>query len=130
MTHRVLQVRGTNGSALLVGDLKRRGEQHLLSLEDDALASEVLVVPHHGSSSSFSDGFIKVVAPKFALFPVSYRNRWGFPKPRVTAAYRDAGAELLDTATAGAIAIRVWPGRGPEVVSRWRIDGAHFWTTH
>jgi len=87
-------------------------------------------VPHHGSLTSSSAGFIQAVAPKFALFPMGYRNRWGFPKTRVMAAYRDAGAQLLDTATAGAMEIRLWPGREPEVVSRWRIDGARFWTTH
>ena len=126
----VLHITGRSGSVLLVGDLMRRGEQRLLRLEGDALASEVLVVPHHGSLTSSSSEFIQAVAPKFALFPVGYRNRWGFPKPRVMAAYHDAGAELLDTATAGAIEIRLWPGREPELVSRWRIDAAHFWTSH
>ncbi len=126
----VLQVQGKNGSALLVGDLMRRGEQRLLRLEGDALASEVLVVPHHGSLTSSSTDFIEAVAPKFALFPVGYRNRWGFPKPQVMAAYRNAGAQLLDTATAGAVEIRLWPKREPEVISRWRIDGARFWTAH
>ncbi len=124
----VLRVKGAGGSALLVGDLMRDGEQRLLRLENHALASDVLVVPHHGSLSSSTHGFIKAVSPRFALFSVGYRNRWGFPKPRVTAAYRNAGAELLDTSTAGAVEIRLWPGRKPEVVSRWRLDGAHFWT--
>jgi len=126
----VLHVTSRNDSALLVGDLMRRSEQRLLKVEGDALASEVLIVPHHGSLTSSSAEFIQAVAPKFALFPVGYRNRWGFPKPRVMVAYRDAGADLLDTATAGAVEIRLWPGREPEVVSRWRIDGARFWTTH
>jgi len=126
----VLQVRGASGSALLVGDLMRGGEQRLLKLENYALASDVLVVPHHGSLTSSTAGFIKAVSPQFALFPVGYRNRWGFPKPQVMAAYRNAGAELLDTSTAGAVEIRLWPGREPQVVSRWRFDGAHFWTAH
>jgi len=37
----VLHVKGRNGSALPVGDLMHRGEQHLLKVEGDALASEV-----------------------------------------------------------------------------------------
>ena len=124
----VLQISGVSGRALLVGDLMRRGEQRLLALEGDAIASDVLVVPHHGSLSSSSDAFIEAVSPRFALFPVGYRNRWGFPKPKVVVAYRDAGAELLDTVTAGAVEIRLWPGQEPQLVSRWRLDRARFWT--
>ena len=114
----VLQVKGRNGSALPAGDLMHRGEQHLLKVEGDARASEVLIVPHHGSLTSSSAGFIQAVALKFALFPMGYGDRWGFPKPRLMAAYRDTGAQLLDTVTAGAMEIRLWPGREPEVVSR------------
>ncbi len=126
----VLRVSGAGGSALLVGDLMRPGEQHLLALTRHGLASDLLVVPHHGSLSSSSADFINAVAPQFALFPVGYRNRWGFPKAKVVAAYRAAGAELLDTATAGAIEIHLWPGRKPELTSRWRVDEARFWTAH
>ncbi len=126
----VLRVQGTNGSVLLVGDLLRQGEQRLLQLYGHSLASEVLVVPHHGSLTSSSNSFIRAVSPQYALFPVGYLNRWGFPKPAVVAAYHAVGAQLLDTATAGAVEIRLWPGREPEVVSRWRVDAARFWTTH
>jgi competence protein ComEC len=124
----VLRVRGIGGSALLVGDLMRRGEQRLLKLEGRALHSDVLVVPHHGSLTSSSEEFVKAVSPRIALFPVGYRNRWGFPKSRVVAIYRNDGADLLDTATSGAVDIRLWPGHDPEVVDRWRISGAHLWT--
>ena len=124
----VLRVSGAGGSALLVGDLMRPGEQRLLALTRHELASDLLVVPHHGSLSSSSADFISAVAPRFALFPVGYRNRWGFPKAKVVAAYRAAGAELLDTATAGAIEIHLWPGHKPELTSRWRVDEARFWT--
>ncbi|MGH8398584.1 MAG: DNA internalization-related competence protein ComEC/Rec2 [Gammaproteobacteria bacterium] len=124
----VLQISGKDGKALLVGDLTRHGEQRLLSLDNARLGSDVLVVPHHGSLSSSSEEFVKAVSPRFALFPVGYRNRWGFPKAKVVGVYNHAGAELLDTVTAGAVEIRLWPGQQPQLVSRWRLDAAHFWT--
>ncbi|MGH8321199.1 MAG: ComEC/Rec2 family competence protein, partial [Gammaproteobacteria bacterium] len=124
----VLQISGTDGNALLVGDLTRRGEQRLLSLDEARLGSDVLVVPHHGSLSSSSEEFVEAVSPRFVLFPVGYRNRWGFPKAKVVRIYQDAGAQELDTVTAGAVEIRLWPGQQPRLVSRWRLDAARFWT--
>ncbi|MGB9428347.1 MAG: DNA internalization-related competence protein ComEC/Rec2 [Gammaproteobacteria bacterium] len=124
----VLQITGVNGNALLVGDLMRNGEQRLLALDAARLGSDVLVVPHHGSLSSSSEAFIEAVAPRFALFPVGYRNRWGFPKLKVSQAYSAHGTKLLDTVSAGAVEIRLWPGQEPLVTSRWRLDAARFWT--
>lgn len=126
----VLQITGSGGSALLVGDLMRAGEQNLLKLDAARLGSDVLVVPHHGSLSSSSAEFVGAVAPRFALFPVGYRNRWAFPKPATVEAYRNAGASLLDTVTAGTLELHVWPDAEPLVVSRWRVDHARFWTAH
>ena len=124
----VLHVTGAGGSVLLTGDLMRAGEQRLLEFAGASPASEVLVVPHHGSASSSSEAFVAAVAPRFALFPVGYRNRWGFPKAKVMAAYQQAGAALLDTASAGAVELQLWPAHAPVLASRWRVDGAHFWT--
>ena len=124
----VVQITGAGGNALLVGDLMRGGEQRLLQYAASQLGSDVLVVPHHGSRSSSSAAFIEAVAPRFALFPVGYRNRWGFPSRQVLENYRAAGAGLLDTASSGAVEMHLWPGQKPVVVSRWRLDHANFWT--
>jgi competence protein ComEC len=124
----VLQITGAGGNALLAGDLMRRGEQRLLQRAGSQLGSDVLVVPHHGSRSSSNADFIEAVAPRFALFPVGYRNRWGFPNRQVLENYRAAGARLLDTVSSGAVEMHLWPGQKPVVVSRWRLDHAHFWT--
>ena len=126
----VLQISGAGGNALLVGDLERAGEEQLLEMDTARLGSDVLVVPHHGSLSSSSDAFIEAVAPRLALFPVGYRNRWGFPKPKVIQAYREHDAVLLDTVSSGTLELRLWPELPPVVASRWRLDGAHFWTAH
>lgn len=124
----VLQITGASGNALLVGDLMREGELRLLQRDVARLGSDVLVVPHHGSRTSSSAEFIEAVAPRFALFPAGYRNRWGFPNPQVVQRYRDAGASLLDTVSSGTVEMRMWPGREPVVISRWRLDHARFWT--
>ena len=70
------------------------------------------------------------VAPGVVLFPVGYRNRWGFPKPEIRERYREAGAEETDSAADGAIGIRFRAGVRPVLYMRWRRDAARFWTAH
>jgi len=50
------------------------------------------------------------VAPRYAVFTVGYRNRFGHPREDVLARYREAGSELLRTDAAGAIRLRFAPG--------------------
>jgi competence protein ComEC len=123
----VLRVSGPGGSLLLPGDLMKKGEARLVAMEPGSLRSDVLVAPHHGSNSSSTPGFAAAVAPQQVLFPVGYRNRWGFPKPEVEARY-SASAGLADTATDGALLVQFRAGSRPAVVSRWRRDAARLWT--
>ncbi len=102
----VLRVSSEGGSALLTGDIEAPAERRLLARYGAGLAADVLVVPHHGSTSSSTADFVRAVHPAFALFPVGYLNRWRFPKARVVARYRRIGATLLRTDTAGAIHMR------------------------
>ena len=124
----VLKVSGQGGSALLTGDIMRKSERRLLELDGSALKSDTLVAPHHGSNSSSSEPFVAAVAPSVVLFPVGYRNRWGFPKPEVVARYSGEGAALADSATDGAVRVHFRIGVRPAVVMRWRPDTARFWT--
>jgi competence protein ComEC len=126
----VVKVSGAGGSLLLTGDIMHKTEQHLLALDPTALRSDVLVAPHHGSNSSSSADFIAAVAPDTVLFPVGYRNRWGFPRPEVLERYRDIGAHMADTVVDGAIRIEFVPATPPAMVLRYRLDEAHFWTEH
>ena len=124
----VLKVTGPGGSALLTGDLMKKGEKRLLQLQPDGLKSELLVAPHHGSNSSSTPPFVAAVAPEAVWFPVGYRNRWDFPKPEVVDRYRQAGAVLADSAADGALRMCFRPGRQPFLTMRWRRDAAHLWT--
>ena len=124
----VLKVSGAGGSALLTGDIMRKSEQRLLTLGAPALKTDLLIAPHHGSNSSSTPDFVAAVAPTEVLFPVGYRNRWGFPKPEVVARYSAAGAGLADSVNDGAVRMAFRPGSRPAVVMRWRPDSAWFWT--
>ena len=124
----VLKVSGAGGSVLLTGDIMKKSERRLLELDASALHSDLLVAPHHGSNSSSSEPFVAAVSPSEVLFPVGYRNRWGFPKPEVVARYAGEGAALADSADDGAVCVRFRAGEHPAVVMRWRSDAARLWT--
>src|SRR6185312_9726530 len=122
----VLRISGPGGSALLVGDIMKKGEKRLLGLQPD-LHSDLLVAPHHGSNSSSTPPFVAAVTPQAVWFPVGYRNRWDFPKSEVEARYLPL-ATLADTANDGALCMRFRTGSKPVVSMRWRQDTARLWT--
>lgn len=113
----VLRIETAAGRVLLLtGDIERSVEQQLVEQRSRKLAADILVAPHHGSRTSSTHRFVNAVHPEYVLFPVGYRNRFGFPKPDVVQRYRETGARILDTATSGAVRIRLEAGRGIEAV--------------
>jgi len=94
---------------LLPGDIESRRESSLVDEYGDALAADVLLVPHHGSATSSSAEFLERVNPRYAIFTLSRDNRWGFPVAGVIERYRLRGVGLFDSARDGAISIFVGP---------------------
>ncbi|TAK68353.1 MAG: DNA internalization-related competence protein ComEC/Rec2 [Betaproteobacteria bacterium] len=103
----VLKISAARGTVLLTGDIEARSEEELLERAPGELRADVLVVPHHGSRTSSTDEFIAAVQPRWAVFPVGYRNRLGHPKEAVVARYRAVGAQMLRTDSAGAVLVRL-----------------------
>lgn len=102
----VLRVTAGSRRVLLTGDIEAAAESALLRrLPGPELASEILVVPHHGSRSSSSARFIAAVAPAAAIFPVGYRNAFRHPHPDVAGRYERSGVRALRTDRDGAVAV-------------------------
>ena len=74
-------------------------------LVEKNVKADVLLVPHHGSRTSSSEQFIAAVAPRWAIVPAGYRNRFGHPAREVLARYEGAGVRVLRTDLDGAISI-------------------------
>jgi competence protein ComEC len=111
---------------LLAGDIESRSEARLVRASPDALAAQVLVVPHHGSRTSSTPAFVATVDPAIAIFTSGYRNRFGHPRPDVVARYVARGARTLRTDFEGAIAFDIGPG-GIDGVERARVEFARYW---
>jgi beta-lactamase superfamily II metal-dependent hydrolase len=93
---------------LVTGDLEERGEQALLA-SGAPLASEALVVAHHGSRSGTSEAFLLTVRPHWALISVGRRNPFGHPHRELLERLAHAGADVLRTDQMGNVQLR--PGR-------------------
>jgi competence protein ComEC len=90
---------------LVTGDLEQPGEA-ALERWASTLRAEALVVGHHGSGDASSAGFLDLVAPRWALVSVGYRNRFGHPHPEVLSRLRERGARVLRTDLHGLIHLR------------------------
>jgi competence protein ComEC len=122
----VLRISTPGGALLLTGDIGSVIEERLLRESPEKLRSRLLVVPHHGSQSSSSAPFVAAVAADIALIGVGHRNRFGHPREDVLERYRAQGSELLDTATSGAVHVRLDAG-GQLSVQRRRDTHRRFW---
>jgi len=123
----VLQVRVGNTALLLPGDISSQIESRLLRDYGDALQSEVILVPHHGSASSSSANFLETVRPQLALVSAGYRNRFQHPRETVVTAWSESGAQVLNTAETGMLRVRL-DRTGVSVPSTWRQETRRFWS--
>ncbi len=97
----VLKIQHGEVSMLLTGDVEAAGEELLSPGE-----VTVLKAPHHGSRTSSSAEFVHRVRPRYVVFCVGRKNRFGFPHPEVQARYRAEGARCYRTDLDGAVTFR------------------------
>lgn len=102
----VLKASSRFGSILLTGDIEATSEGELLRRDAEALRADILLVPHHGSLTSSTPGFVRAVKPDAAIFTSGYRNRFGHPKDEVLERYRAHGASIWRTDTQGALDVQ------------------------
>ena len=112
----VLRVSGAGRSALLTGDIEMTQESALVAQAGAALRSDVLIVPHHGSKTSSTPGFVDAVKPAVAVFQAGYRSRFGHPAPEVLARYTERGIVIVASPACGAWR---WPAGGEAQCERW-----------
>lgn len=82
--------------ALMTGDMNDIVETRLLKYK--ALPNiELLVVGHHGSSTSTSEGFLREIKPEYAVISVGRGNSYGHPTNQTLSRLGAAGCEIYRT---------------------------------
>ncbi|MFT5113814.1 MAG: competence protein ComEC [Parasphingorhabdus sp.] len=100
----VLKIQAASGSVLLTGDIETEAENALLRSTAE-LASNVLIVPHHGSKTSSTRSFLRRVGADIAIISRGHQNRFGHPNAQVHARLEQEHPVVLDTAIEGAISV-------------------------
>lgn len=120
----VLLVSSGGIRALLAADVERDAEEVLSALP---IRADVVLVPHHGSRSSSTPGFIAATGAGLALVSAGFGNRWGLPRPEVVERWRDSGARVISTPAAGAIMVVAGAPQGGVTVQSFRDRSRRWW---
>ena len=123
----VLRIRSASGRvALLAGDIEAAQEQLLLQT---GLVGPVdwLLVPHHGSKTSSTEGWVQGLRPRWAVVQAGYLNRFGHPVAAVAARYQGVGSQLVLQDRCGAA---LWHSARAENLQCERQLRAHYWDVH
>lgn len=85
----VLRVVFGNFEMLLTGDVESSAERELCHRYGQGLRCDFLKVPHHGSKTSSSFGFLRMTRPSVIGISVGKNNSYGHPSPVVLNRYRE-----------------------------------------
>ena len=84
-------------SFLFTGDIGADVEEYLISKVESGLASNILKVPHHGSSTSSTVEFLQAVNPKTAIITVGADNNFSQPDRQVIERLEKLGIKIQRT---------------------------------
>ena len=102
----IIRVEYANHSMIFTGDATVRSEQAaMLNNEKYLFDADVLKVPHHGSTTSSSLGFLEAVSPEYAIISVGKGNSYGHPDYDTIQKLKQVNAEIYRTDELGTINI-------------------------
>jgi competence protein ComEC len=100
----VLELRYGDVSVVFTGDIGREVERDIAG-SFESVPIRILKVPHHGSGTSSSMEFLRMLRPTVAVISAGRGNPFGHPVPSVLARYGEAGASIFRTDLDGAITV-------------------------
>ena len=100
----VLRLKFGEHLILLTGDIEKSTERALVESQHD-LNATVVKVPHHGSKTSSTAGFVGATNPNLAIVSVGRHSMFGHPHQEVVQRWQANGATVLTTGESGTITI-------------------------
>lgn len=98
-----------NFSILFTGDVEEIAEKEICSQYNttNKLKANILKVAHHGSKTSSTAEFIKMVKPQIALIGVGEKNKFGHPNDGVIQRLKNMNTKIYRTDKMGEIVIQI-----------------------
>ncbi len=105
----VMKLRYKKFSMLFTGDIEEIAEKEIVSIYEntDILKSSILKIAHHGSKTSTTEEFLKLVDPRIALIGVGKNNLFGHPSDEVIKRLEEINVKVYRTDLNGEIEIIV-----------------------
>ena len=105
----VMKLRYNKFSMLFTGDIEEIAEKEIVSIYENAdiLRSAILKIAHHGSKTSTTEEFLKLVDPRIALIGVGKNNLFGHPSDEVIKRLEEINVKVYRTDLNGEIEIIV-----------------------
>jgi len=123
----VLRISSNWGSALLTADIEKQAERLLVQRYGKTLKSDLLIAPHHGSTTSSSDVLLHAVNPQWILIPAGHLNRYRHPAKKILQRYNKHQIPWRVSGTSGAIDFTV--NDAPLVPRLYRDRYRRYWHT-
>lgn len=96
---------GKTVKLMLTGDIQQLTELRMVGRYGGGFESDVLMVPHHGSSTSSQDEFLDRVQPQIAVASRGYLNQFSMPRDDVQLRYQQRDIQVYDTALHGQVSL-------------------------
>ena len=94
----ILRIDWGDCSVLLTGDAETDTEMHLLeTVPAERLATDMIKIAHHGSSTSSSEAFLEAVHPTVAVISAQEGNSFGHPHAEILSRLRQLNCDIYQT---------------------------------
>ena len=90
---------------LLCSDIESEAEEQLTGY-GALLTSEIIKIPHHGSSTSIYDQFLNLVSPQAGIITCGNKNKYGYPHSKALNAYKKLNTKIYRTDRMGAVIVK------------------------
>jgi competence protein ComEC len=99
-------VSGEGPSVLLTGDIDAKSELVMLT-QVQTEPADILVVPHHGSSTSSTQTLLDSIQPSAAIVSIGYFNPWGLPSAAIKRRYQANNIGWFSTQDSGQVTVTI-----------------------
>ena len=100
----VVRLDFNNNRFLFMGDAEAFSESEIITYVQ-CIAADVLMIGHHGSSTSTTRSFLQAVSPRIAIISVGYNNSYGHPHTNVLERLNYFDVEIFRTDLDGTIIV-------------------------